>query len=313
MPAIWTRAGIGDAVRLANCDRLRALALFDIIAFHTPMRSGYGFFAVGLPLFLLLSVSLGVRRRQPEPLGDYAARRARRLLVPWLFWSGVYAVYLGYRAWRTETPAAELFQWPMLIGGTYYHLWFLPLMFAAGMAAQWANQVTRKIRPWRAAIGAGVAGVVLVCVVTIVPGDWGWPYHLWWFSLPALALGFAFGRLLAAHVPMWGRHLYRRAAILMIPITLATLYFIPYTPIARYDLALMALIAAVGWPGKGDWFTARLQPCILGIYLVHPIVLEGMYSLGFPTGSVIIYAAVAMAISGVIVLAFRWTPLRVFV
>lgn len=314
MPTVWAHAGIGESVRLANWDRLRAIAVFDIIAFHVPNSSGHGVFAIGLPLFLLLSIALGVRRRQPEKVGHYVRQRGRRLLLPWVIWSGIYAVYVCYRAWRLQVDPTSMFDWSMLIGGTYYHLWFLPCLFALGLLALGINKITRRIAPWRVAIGAAVAGIVMVAAVTILGGfKWNLLTRNWLLALPSVAIGLMFGRLLACHAAMWGRAYFRWTAVALIPLTLLALYFIPGTPLARYDLAVVAMIAAIGWPGRGDAVTTRIQPLILGIYLVHPIVLEGLYSLGVPTDSVLLFAVLALGVSAVIIQAIRWTPLRVIV
>lgn len=314
MPTVWAHAGIGESVRLANWDRLRAVAVFDIIAFHVPDSAGYGVFAIGLPLFLLLSIALGVRRRQPEKMGHYLRQRGRRLLFPWVIWSGIYAVYVCYRAWRLQIDPAAMFDWTMFIGGTYYHLWFLPCLFVLGLVTLCINKLTRRIAPWRVAAGAAVIGVAMVATVTIASSrDWNMLSRNWLFALPSVAIGLVFGRLLACHAAMWGRAYFRWTAVAMIPVTLLALYFIPVSPLARYDLAIVAMVAAIGWPGRGDSLTTRIQPLILGIYLVHPIVLEGLYSLGFPTDSVLLFAVLALLISAVIVQAIRWTPLRVIV
>ncbi len=313
-PIVWARAGIGESVRLANLDRLRVLAVFDIVAFHAPDSSGYGLFAIGLPLFLLLALTLGGRRRQPEPVSRYLRHRGRRLLLPWAAWSGVYAVYLVYRAWRLNIDPATMFDWSMLLGGTYYHLWFLPCLFVLGLITLKINRATRRFAPWRVAAGAGVVGVAMVAVVTMLSGQQvSMLTRNWLFALPSVAIGLMFGRLLACHAVMWGRNYFRWTAVALIPLTLLAVWFIPITPLTRYDLAIVAMLAAIGWPGRGDALTARLQPLILGIYLVHPIVLEGLYSLGVPTHSVLLFALLAMAISAAIVQAIRWTPLKAIV
>jgi hypothetical protein len=45
------------------------VAIFEIIAFHVPNQSTHMLGAVGLPLFLLLSLMFSVRQMLSEPTG----------------------------------------------------------------------------------------------------------------------------------------------------------------------------------------------------------------------------------------------------
>ncbi len=65
-------------------NRLRLLALVDVTAFH--LTGSHGFFGVGLPLFLLLSLGLIAPNPDPSPRAVVYERRVRRTLSPGVFW-----------------------------------------------------------------------------------------------------------------------------------------------------------------------------------------------------------------------------------
>jgi surface polysaccharide O-acyltransferase-like enzyme len=72
-----------------------------------------------VPLFVMLSGSLLLRRNQPPVTLHEVARRATRVLVPLIVWS---AAYLGYISYYTHLP---IDWWSMLRQPAMYHLWFL--------------------------------------------------------------------------------------------------------------------------------------------------------------------------------------------
>jgi fucose 4-O-acetylase-like acetyltransferase len=75
----------------------------------------------------------------------FVRKRAERLLIPWLFWSGVYAICLVYRSHRIEQSLGEMFGWHTLVSGTYDHLWFLPFIFVAGVAVHLLHRATYRL------------------------------------------------------------------------------------------------------------------------------------------------------------------------
>jgi surface polysaccharide O-acyltransferase-like enzyme len=106
-------------------DYCRLVAAFGIVWFHTE-APGYRVAYTGLPFFLVL---LALPSRMS------LADRARRLLLPLLIWSVVYALF---RAWNAAEQGQALFGWwkPwMPLVGTSIHLWFLPFAFLVALVA----------------------------------------------------------------------------------------------------------------------------------------------------------------------------------
>jgi hypothetical protein len=112
------------ASRRQDIEWLRVLACLGIVWYHA-RGPGEEFALAGLIVFVMLSVVLAHPRE--EPLKDRLHARAERLLLPWIFWWGVYAVLDVVTGRAGRWTAAE---WPvLLLAGPSIHLWYLPFMF----------------------------------------------------------------------------------------------------------------------------------------------------------------------------------------
>jgi len=118
-------AGSRDPARNGLVDYGRLISALGIVWFHTQapgMRLAYA----ALPFFLVL-LAMPSRARP--------AMRARRLLIPFLQWSAIYAgIHLIFALRRAEPPLGW-WEWNMLLAGTAIHLWFLPFVFLVSLSA----------------------------------------------------------------------------------------------------------------------------------------------------------------------------------
>jgi surface polysaccharide O-acyltransferase-like enzyme len=95
-------------------------------------------------MFIMIFCALCSQQIIPEAVAPLSNRKARRLLLPWLFWStvflGVTFIKVAIRGYGFSTT----FKWNMLIYGSSTHLWFLPYAFAAAlivnMLQRWASR-----------------------------------------------------------------------------------------------------------------------------------------------------------------------------
>lgn len=153
-------------------DYCRLVAAFGIVWFHTE-APGYRVAYTGLPFFLVL---LALPSRMS------LADRARRLLLPLLIWSVVYALF---RAWNAAEQGQALFGWwkPwMPLVGTSIHLWFLPFAFLVALVAP-ALRASRLVLLWPV-LAAGLLSWVGETSV--------WPWYQWSFGVIPVLCGFAF-------------------------------------------------------------------------------------------------------------------------
>ncbi len=106
--------------RNGSVDLLRFVGAIGIILFHCG-AAGSWIGLAALPMFVTLLVFYGAGR----PL----IGSARRLLVPWLIWSGIYTVLKIMQSLVAGTSlSAEFVPW-MFLTGPSIHLWFLPFAF----------------------------------------------------------------------------------------------------------------------------------------------------------------------------------------
>jgi surface polysaccharide O-acyltransferase-like enzyme len=303
----------------ANLDRLRIVAIIDIVLYHVDMAARWplpGIFShrpllgMGLPVFLLTSIMLTCRRAAPPPLGNYVGRRIGPLLLPWVVWSAIYLVVeagfliprVGVVEWRKSLS------WMMPLYGTMYHLWFLPFILAAGAMALMLHRATLQ---WPAATVVCTGLLLGVALTSIPPGDWDeYPLQTWWFSLPCIPLGWAMGRLIGS------QSCHGRAGVLMgLAITAAALIYITTQGLAlgvgRYLLAIGLIVLCVAAPGRPDAWTTRLVKLVMGVYLLHVLPILLLHFAYEPAKAPYwLAAACALPLCAAVVAVLQLTPLR---
>jgi surface polysaccharide O-acyltransferase-like enzyme len=122
-------------------DRLRNIATFLVVIIHVcaaiPMQgkdydssvwwTGNIWCSLGrpaVPIFVMLSGFLLLSRTYP--LGEFFRRRFTRVVIPALFWFGVYGIYNHFGPNGPETFGQFVRQ--VIVGPVHYHLWFLYLI-----------------------------------------------------------------------------------------------------------------------------------------------------------------------------------------
>lgn len=311
-----------DSPRLTGLDGLRGLAAFGVVVIHarlvvngtvTPaagaMQNLFSSFAV--PFFLAAAFFFAAARKQPEPLGFWTRRRAWRLLMPYAFWTGVYAVAKTVKllARHQADRSGEIWGDPAALlttGGGALALYFLPLLFIGLLTAR---LLVGTLQSLPAAALWGFTALTLIGAEILKREGNGFD----------LGTGRAFGRALAgsAAADFWparvaliaAAHAIRCLPYIMLAALctrglprLATRW--PGTRLravgaaAFFISALPALVPGcpalpeslpgfgallVGWAfsqGRGwaaaGWWTARLGAFSFGVFLLHQLVLEAM-------------------------------------
>lgn len=238
------------------------LAALGIVWFHT-QAPGYRVAYIALPFFLVLlsmpsSTSLGTR--------------ARRLLVPFLTWSLVFALLSTALSLKNQNPPFEWWRWHMLLSGTWIHLWVLPFAFIAVTLSPW-------LRHPLASLGAAILFATLV-VLNGTPQTV--PFGLWAFGVIPVLTGIAYFA--------WGW----RLAVTTLGLSMLILFLGAPSPdnivlLVGTGLALVFLSNQLPTTAVSDW-CARLS---LWIYLSNPLVIVvgqslrityielGLFSLAF--------------------------------
>lgn len=97
-----------------------------------------------VPLFLLLSGYL-IMRHPIVNAGDFYRRRFARILIPLAVGT---VIALGWRAWWLGSTLAGVDFFRILLGQpAYYHLWYLVLLLPLTFATPWLQQLTQAMTP----------------------------------------------------------------------------------------------------------------------------------------------------------------------
>jgi fucose 4-O-acetylase-like acetyltransferase len=283
---------IRETKRVEGFDLLRFLAVCAIVWFHAgaPMSE---YLSWRLPSLLMLSVFLAATNRRTEGLGQMVARRARRLLAPFVFWCGAYAGVLVLRiVMLGEAPSDVLSPW-MILGGTWWHLWFLPFAFVSAVVAAELSRLTAKIAAEMKVLLWLSVSVLLFGASTYVVRthpEIPWPLPQYLYSVPALPVGLALAAVHAAVTALGERgERTPRAAYLLVPAVMFCVYLADageiggavvesrlVTTVAeiatRYGLGALALCLAVFVPAGVAAPFSRFTPLAMGVYLLHPMV-----------------------------------------
>ena len=214
--------------------------------------------------------------REPE-LRPFAARRTRRLIRPWLVWSGVYIAVKILQSLRYGHPWDDQLNAGMWLVGGSFHLWFLPYGFAVSFLALGAKRLFRGERASAGAVICGAVGAALqlfnrACEEAIRPPA---PFDLWLDGLPAVGFGVAVGCALSVKSPA------RKCFLLLLISTFALLPLAVGGMIAatsdlwaRYAVAVP--LACVGFvvPFPEISTLRWLAERNMGVYVVHTLALQ---------------------------------------
>jgi surface polysaccharide O-acyltransferase-like enzyme len=258
-PVVGARNGLVDYCRL--------IAAFGILWFHTEVP-GYRFGYVAAPFFIVL-LSLPSRSGLPE--------RARRLLLPFLVWSVIYALA---RIAPALHSGDDLFGWwkpSMLLTGTSTHLWFLPFAFLVALTAP-------VLRNSRLVLGLPVLAAALLA---LAGEPQTYPLYQWSFGLIPALVGFA-----------W----YRAGPWALLPLVASFAVLELFRPsqdnlviLAGAGLAVLVLSIRTAPTRFSDW-CARIS---LWVYLAHVLVIQRAVTMGFQDLSLLVVTLIGSLVLAV--------------
>jgi len=101
----------------------------------------------GVPVFVMISGAVLLDRQ--EPLNTFLSKRLKRVVVPFLFWSIVYFIFV-YAGSFQKFSTPQLFQILInkLLKGTYYHLWYVYMILGVYLfipiIRKWVQNSTKQ-------------------------------------------------------------------------------------------------------------------------------------------------------------------------
>lgn len=244
--------------RQSSFELLRIISAAGIVWFHAAVAGaqiGY----IGLTVFLILTplFDLGANSARHTPWRDHA----HRLLVPFAFWSMVYAAANVVKG----KPVLVLDHgWlPGVLAGPSIHLWYLPFM-AAALAITGA--LKRRLAPRTIALlslGALVPVLAAFHFGMDAAQAIGLPLPQWLHATTPLLIGMICGASRASVPPLRFAAPALLAIALLLWQELSVLQFLA-------GFALIEIAAAIRW---NDARINRLATAMMGVYLVHPLAL----------------------------------------
>jgi surface polysaccharide O-acyltransferase-like enzyme len=346
-PSIGRGAAEGKA-SLAWIDAARVTAILAVIAIHTvaslvsnrSLPESWWFGNIvdsasrwSVPLFVMLSGALLLGGKAADDPISFYRRRLSRILPPLIAWSAIYLVYGHFNADNPKTLGDAVAY--VLAGRPYFHLYFLYLI--AGLYA-----VAPLLRPLVALPGSRVLAISVVVLFAleiaddfiVVSGHGGGTNAVTRF-VPYVGY-FVAGPLMTRISPSRGRMI--GAAVVAVVGIVATavgthvllsnvgfgkgFYFYEYLSVTTVPVTL-AVFALFLWSApQMERLAARLPgralsivaAATLGIYVIHPLVMQGLGALGLGVRSFFVpLAAVTsvlatFAVSLAIVLLLRQVP-----
>ena len=296
--------------RLANVDRLRLLGAMGVVWFHLDMSPARTIGYSGLPALIMISIALSARDNRPITTKSFAIKKAKRLMVPWVFWGCIYVLVLFLKAFFKHVDLHDFFKPHMFLTGPSVHLWYLPYAFVALLCVRVIQQRVPDVPSSQLVLwGMSLGAVSLVaCSLATAYGRLEPPVAQWVFGLPAAPLGYAVGHLSRSSTRISKSILWAigiaSAAVLFLILVGHSGFCVPY------GIAIALVILAFQFPGRMDSFSERAGPLAYGIYLVHPLVASALHFLAGNMFSAWQEIGLVLLVSGVFTQAILQTGLR---
>jgi len=247
-----------------------------------------------VPFFTCAAVYFVLQKGSSQriPVHSYCLQRARRLYVPFLWWSGVYLAARLLKHTITGDGAPITLSSATLLNGTAHHLWFLPFICLASILAY---VVVQRIGPPRSGLEVGWALAFLLvgigfaltpCPVIIQTVEFPLSYFIdhSWDALPAIFFGAALFCLLRIMEPP--RPL-RIAALVLAFAAIAWEFVLGVHALAPH-IAGASILFFTTTQANRDWMKwiwpwAQLA---FAVYLMHVLFVEAFQTLANRYGGV---------------------------
>lgn len=270
----------------SDIELLRVISAFGIVWFHSEFEHGKSIAYAGLIFFIVLSVYLCMISRRTTLLGD----RAKRLLIPWFLWYGIY----GFASWIwsgkifNETPTTL----SAILSSPSIHLWYLPFIFIALLVLDWAKKRGTSIALFATSIVAFIVWVPISDQLRAM--QFAPPLAQYIHAIPALLVGVMLGTVRSVslkHIQTLG--LFCLLAIYGLTIAPAS-FGLSYTIGVAASLVLISERSLLP---QANWLI-DLGKYQFGIYLVHVLILSAIQKVaGIGIISITIAYLTALSVS----------------
>lgn len=293
-----TSSPVAPEAHRNSIDLARFVAAFGVVVAHVFAMENDWIGNLSLGLFLILTAFLAVQSMLRNGRYPFLAR-AKKLLLPWLFWSLVFRVVLlkvsdDPAKWQVLSDP-----WSLLVGSSV-HLWFLPFVMLAMAVIEPAGRMVRS----PVALVLALGGLVLLSVPLFwLHGRPGLPvpFPQWLFALPVYLMGVTLG--LGHHLGRPGWPMLAATGMSLVAFVFSGGAFWAFTIVA----AVLAFEAFWHLRLQGRWLPFFGQTAF-GVYLVHPFFLLVVYKLFGAGVDRMLAAVLTFVMSWVAVLLLRRVP-----
>lgn len=251
-----------------------------------------------VPVFVMISGSLLLDPHKQEDLSTFYRKRISRLLLPITAWS---AVFLAWRfikgALKGAAPTGSELLEKLISGNPYEHMWFLYMILGLYLFTPFFRKIIAGTtsKEFNLLIAATFSLAAVNHIYTSFSASES-KLFINWFLLyvPFFLLGHRIrtAEFQPPKVLLWGTFLLSSALTAIGCFILAVqnnlplgLYFYGYLSLTVIPMSVSIMYLLRDWnsPILNSHFTHRLSLLTLGIYLIHPIMLEAMIYTGYAT------------------------------
>jgi surface polysaccharide O-acyltransferase-like enzyme len=247
-----------------------------------------------VPFFTCAAVYFVLQKETERkvPWKSYCLQRARRIYVPFLWWSGIYLAARFLKHALTGGGSPIDLSPAMLLNGTAHHLWFLPFICLASVITfivakcLGTPQEGRELWWALAFMLAGTAFAFIPCPVIIDTADFPLSYFIdhVWDAFPAVFFGAALFCLLRIMMP--GALL--RGVALVLGLICVGYEFLYGGHAVTPHLAGASLLFFTTTQANRDWmkWVGPWAKLAFIVYLVHVLFVETLQTVAVRFGGV---------------------------
>ena len=246
-----------------------------------------------VPVFVMISGALLLD--PAKSLGSFStfySRRASRIGWPLVFWSALFLIWNGWRGYlRSGHVDWDAIIGMLLSGQPHYHLWYLFMLLGLYLVAPFVRVLLNHLdRPTTMCFCSLLFVLSLASALHDHVAGARRAFFLFWF-LPYLSY-FTAGAVMRRSSPKVGKGGLLGLVLSSVAFTAigcyvvsvwtdvpSGLYFYDYFSVTVIPMAIAVFILLRETPPSR--VLVGLAPYSLGVYLVHPLFLDGLSRLGF--------------------------------
>ncbi|MFG1275743.1 acyltransferase family protein [Xanthobacter flavus] len=279
-------------------EMLRIVAAYGIVAYHakTPLHD---LVYSGLIIFLVLSPLVDIHYRWKNPRS--AAQLANVLLIPWFFWSMIYAL-INIVTNRPMIVTGDLVTG--ILYGTSPHLWFLPYIFVVLASVNTLKKANRPDLVFWASLSLGIALLLTADLWSPVLLNCAPPFAQWIHAVPPTLIGIAIGA-------MYKLRLGPAIICVLVPLALVFLGFQEVAGVSiPYVIGILSVMFlfyfGIYW-NPHLWNIRAISELTMGVYLSH-MIWVGIFNNILGRGTFVAATAAFLAAAAMVGVLHRYLP-----